>query len=320
MNRHHQPTDFLPAPGAAPKQLALCAMLACVSLAATAHDSWLEAQTGPRGERLLALGTGNQFPVQETAIGREYLTVNGCERAPSSPAVNATGAAAKQPPPPSTPSIPALSLGPLRYTDTALLMAVPPGATQCWLQLQTFDVTVPADKVTLYFKEINPPAEVRDTWARWQARGLPWRETYTKHTRALLTDETLASPGDAAHATSANTLSPAPGPSPLGMDLRLLPTRLPLRVGDTITVEVQRDGQPLPGQTIELRGDRSPLGIWRRSDAQGRISVTLPLAGRWVLRGVDLRVSTRQPDTWDSRFITFTFDVNPAPTAAATTK
>ena len=35
----------------------------------------------------------------------------------------------------------------------------------------------------------------------------------------------------------------------------------------------------------------------------------LPLAGRWVLRGTDLRLSSERPDTWDSRFVTLAFDV-----------
>jgi len=292
----HRAHDFRPRILAS---LSTLILLGCASLASKAHDSWFEPQTGPRGERLLALGTGNQFPVQETAIGREYLSVNGCEG--------------------TVPLLPLLPLLPLRYTDTALLMAVPAGATTCWLQLQAFEVTVPPDTVPLYFKEINASAEVRATWARWQARGLPWRETYTKHARALISDGPTADgaskpmPSTNANANaSATTVSALPGPSPLGMDLRLLPTRLPLRVGDSITVEVQRDGKPLPGQAIELRGDSSPLGIWRRSDAQGRFSVTLPLAGRWVLRGVDLRVSTNEPEAWDSRFITFNFDVSKA--------
>ena len=36
-----------------------------------------------------------------------------------------------------------------------------------------------------------------------------------------------------------------------------------------------------------------------------------PLAGRWMLRGVDLRVSPRTTDEWVSRFVMLAFDVAP---------
>jgi hypothetical protein len=73
----------------------------------------------------------------------------------------------------------------------------------------------------------------------------------------------------------------------------------------------------LAGLALELRSETSPLGIWRRTDAQGRIDVSLPLPGRWLLRGVDLRVSALDPDRWDSRFVTLAFDVTAAAPAAS---
>ena len=73
---------------------------------------------------------------------------------------------------------------------------------------------------------------------------------------------------------------------------------------------VLRDGQSLAGFAVELQSAYAAVGIWRRTDAQGRISLpTLP-AGRWLLRGTDLRRSDAQPDTWDSRFVTLAFDVS----------
>ncbi len=125
-----------------------------------------------------------------------------------------------------------------------------------------------------------------------QARGLGWREHYFKHARIE-----LGTPSDAAVA--------------MDMDLRLETAGQALRVGRTVSAQALRDGEPLAALALELRSETSPIGIWRRTDAQGRISVTAPLPGRWVLRGVDLRVSAADPDRWDSRFVTLAFDVAP---------
>jgi hypothetical protein len=103
----------------------------------------------------------------------------------------------------------------------------------------------------------------------------------------------------------------------MGMDVVLQSTAWPLRVGDEATFQVLRDGRPLVGQAVELHGDRSPLGFWRRTDDGGRVRFRLPLAGRWVLRGTDLRVSSDTPDTWESRFVTLAFEVLPRATARA---
>ena len=257
--------------------LAVALLLTCT--APRAHDTWFEplpASTARQTE--VALGTGNQFPKQDSSIGAEYLVAQGCD-APDQP--------------PGT-----LVMKALRNTDTALLLSVPKGARSCWMQLTPFEVTVAPDKVPVYLKEIQASAEQRAMWAAIEKKGLPWHERYTKHARVEI---------------GAAGASATPDPvTPLGMDLRLIADDGPLRVGSQLTAVVLRDGLPLVGQAIELRSAVSPLGIWGRSDEQGRISVRVPLPGRWVLRGVDLRLSTSVPDQWESRFVTLAFDVPPA--------
>ena len=98
----------------------------------------------------------------------------------------------------------------------------------------------------------------------------------------------------------------------MGLDLLITDhVDRPVRIGDTLTVQVLRDGQPLAGLAVELRSQVSPIGIWRRSDAQGRLQVPVPALrpGPWLLRAIDLRVATNDPDRWDSRFITLAFEV-----------
>ena len=245
---------------------------------ATAHDSWFETQPAlaeGAGGALLALGTGNLYPLQETGIDARYLARQGCRAAGQT----AAGAAP-------------LALKALRNTPTSLLLRAPKPAATCWVQLTPFDVELAPDKVPVYLQDIQATPEIRATWAAMQARGLPWRERYTQHARIELGP-------------------PSAGPAPLGLDLRIENAGTSMRGGTNLTAQALRDGQPLAGLALELRSDSSPLGIWRRTDAQGRISVSAPLPGRWLLRGVDLRVSDADPERWDSRFVTLAFDVAP---------
>ena len=82
-----------------------------------------------------------------------------------------------------------------------------------------------------------------------------------------------------------------------------------LAVGNEATFLVLRQGQPLADFPVELINERSPIGLWHRSDALGRIRAKLPLPGRWLLRGTDLRLLKADPTRWESQFITYAFDV-----------
>ena len=107
---------------------------------------------GP-GAPQLALGTGNQFPIQEVPVGAASLVESGCR-----------GRDGRVAP-----------LRVLRETATALRLRPPvAGALTCWGQQASFEVELPADKVALYLREINAPAWARGEWVRLQAAGLPF--------------------------------------------------------------------------------------------------------------------------------------------------
>ena len=251
---------------------ALCAA-ACLLAAglAQAHDTWFAPYVGAAAaDRLLALGTGNQFPVLDSPIGTEYLPRQGCMRADGSGAAMAA----------------------LRYDAAALVLRPPTQARSCWVQSTPFDVDLPADKIPVYLNEVRPPPALLAAWASMAARGLPWRERYTKHARVE-----LPGPGT------------APSPSGLGMDMVLDGERRALKVGDSVTVQVLRDGQPLADLAVEWRNDRGRIGLWQKTDALGRVTQRLPLPGQWLLRAVDLRLSETVPDSFDSRFITLSLGV-----------
>jgi hypothetical protein len=252
--------------------------LALAASAAPAHDTWFSPlPAGGRTGLHLALGTGDRFPRQEFAVGIEQLVASGCRHGSDAP----------------------VALKRLRDTPGALWLSAPTSrrrAQTCWAQLQPFDIELPPEKVRVYLDEISAPPALRDAWATLQQRGVPWRERYTKYARLE-------------HSPSGRV---APiTPVPMAMDV-LMRTDGPLATGRAITFEVLRDGVPLAGLALELRSELSPLGIWRRTDALGRIEVAPPLPGRWVLRGTDLRLSATDPERWESRFVTLAFEVSPA--------
>jgi len=263
---------------------ALLAMgLAGWTLGAAAHDTWfMPLPPGRTGELRLALGTGDRFPTQEYALDPKYLVRQGCHGAVADrvEVLRARG-----------------------HTATALHLQAPVSARACWAQLNSFELTLEPDKVAVYLKEINASAEVRAAWAALQARGLPWHESYTKHARINL--------GPASPQSEV--------PSGMAMDMLLQAAPGPVRVRDTVVVQVLREGRPLAGFNVELRTELSPVGLWQQTDAEGRVTLKPPLPGRWLLRGVDLALSTSRPDEWESRFITLAFEVAPALAATAET-
>lgn len=266
------------------RPLALLWVAAACALPARAHDTWFAPLPADApGSVALALGTGNHFPVQESGIGMQYLLYSGCR-----------GELGRAP----------LALQRTADAPTALQLRVRAEAGQpltCWAQTASFEVELGDDKIALYLKEIQAPAAVREAWAQMRARGVKWKERYTKHARIEFN-------------IGAGTHSSEPGASagvPVNMAMDMLlesPQRTPKR-GDPMQFRVLRNGQPLADLPVELRGDRIALGIWRKTDAEGRVRFPAPLAGRWVLRGTDLRLSEREPDTWESRFVTLAFEI-----------
>ena len=230
---------------------------------AAAHDTWFEA-AGP-GE--LTLGTGNRYPVHETAVGSEYLQAQGCRTAagPGSERV----------------------MQPVRLADQALVLRAAPQAAACWAQLVPLDIELDAAHVATYLHEVQATPAVRAAWRALQARGLPWRERYVKHARIELNQDLGATQ-----------------PVPLALDVVREP-----RADGGWWFQVLRHGQPLPGQAMELISHQAQRGIWRQTDAQGRIGVPALNPGRWLLRGTHLSLSTEDATRWDSDFVTLAFEV-----------
>jgi hypothetical protein len=262
----------------------------CLVAPVQAHDTWFETRpASASGELRLALGTGNRFPLMEFPLGTEQLRLGACRSESAGP----------------------LPLAHDGDETRALRLRVAPAAgsgtaLSCWAQTQAFEAELSAPLVAQYLKEIQAPPSVHQAWAEQRARGQRWTERYSKHARIELPD-------------AAGRLAAAV-PSGMALDLLLLGGPRPLRAGDSVEFQLLRDGQPLPGQALELHGEHGALGFWRRSDADGRVRFTLPLAGRWVLRGTELRLAESAQVLWDSRFVTLAFEVGAAPVRTAATR
>jgi len=261
---------------------AACRTLAGLALAlaggtAAGHDTWfVPVPALPGGPVVFALGTGTHFPQFEFPLGYEYIVASGCRGggATAAPLVHVAD----------------------RPAWVVVRSATPLGAgaaLTCWAELTTFEVEVPPDKIELYMSEIQASPALRATWAAMKARGLPWREHYTKFARIELGGSGLRAA------------------LPRAMDVRLDNPRQPIRAGDELTFQVLRDGAPIAELPVELVGSLAGQSLWRKTDAQGRVRAALPAAGRWILRGVDLRPASPAADEWVSWFVTLAFQVAP---------
>lgn len=256
------------------RQCSLAVALLALGGSALAHDTWFEPlPAASRGEVALALGTGNRFPVFELGVDTKYFVKSGCRRADGV----------------------ARTLDWQRYTDKSTVLRVRDAGASltCWMQLAPFEFELPPDKIEVYFKEIRPSAAALAAWADLKARGLPFLEKYTKSARIDLGPQAVPT---AAVGTAMDVRREAPAGA--------------ITTGAEASFVVLREGKPIADLPVELVNERSPIGLWHRTDAEGRIRARLPLPGRWLLRGTDLRLAPSDPTRWESQFITYVFEVN----------
>lgn len=247
------------------RALSALAGLCVLALPAAAHDTWFEPRGAPvAGRQALLLGTGDRFPALETGVAERYLEQRGCRDAAGQ----------------------ALELKARRNLPNALLLETAAAATDCWMQLQPFEIEIEPAKVARYLDEIRAAPALRQAWARIRERGLPWRERYTKHARIALGSG---------------------GAGAVGLHVDVLLERA--GEGGALAFTVLKAGRPLAGLPVELRSATLPVGFWHQTDAQGRVSVPALPAGRWLLRGTELRLVQQPADTWESDFLSFAFEV-----------
>lgn len=246
--------------------------------AAHAHDTWLipdRFAVAPQTAITLDLTSGMSFPKLETGPKRERVESAPCRLAGR------------------TFEISDISAGPNSLRLRSELSET--GIATFWLKLPPKSIELKPAGVQEYLDEIDAPAGVRKQWAEMQPQR--WRELYTKHPK------TFVRVGDPKADRSWS--------DPVGMALELVPEKDPttLREGDEFPVRVLKNGAPYADFSMNAVAASETKGETRKTDSSGRVSFRLNKAGPWLLRGTDVRESTKTDTDWESDFATLTVAV-----------
>ncbi|MBA2672054.1 DUF4198 domain-containing protein [Ramlibacter sp.] len=134
-------------------------------------------------------------------------------------------------------------------------------------------------------------------WAALREQGLPWQERYRKFARIETSDRFTLAPALRAIR------------KPAGQPLEIVVSGdAPLLAGNATEFQVLANGVPVPMLAVELHSERSPLGIWSQSDAEGRLRFMPPFGVAWLLHATLLEPDG--PAGWQSRFVTLAFDAS----------
>jgi uncharacterized GH25 family protein len=169
------------------------------------------------------------------------------------------------------------------------------GAKSCWAELREFNIVLDDRIVDVYLREVRPDDVLRARWQALHASGKQWVERYRKFARIEIATD---------RATPAQRLVLR---QPARLDLEILPAGdATFASGAPARFVVLSQGAPVAGLPVELVSEKSPLGIWSRTDPRGEVTWPLPFPGGWLVRTILL-----EPDgdeRWKSRFATFAFE------------
>jgi len=245
---------------------------------APAHDTWLlpdRFEVAPKQSVTLDLTSGMAFPALEVGPKRERVEAALCRLAGH------------------TFDISDISAGPKSLVFKKELSE--PGIATFWVKLPPKSIELKPEQVEEYLAEIDAPTDVRRQWAEAK-EPKRWRELYTKHTK------TFVRVGDAKADRS--------WAEPIGTALEIVPEKDPtaLHEGDELPVRVLKNGTPFADFALNAVAAGETKGETRKTDANGRVAFRLSKGGQWLLRGTDVRKSTRTDADWESDFATLTLE------------
>ena len=254
-------------------------MALLLPVASFGHDTWLLAQrseAAPGASVTLDLTSGMAFPVLEYAIKPDRVAQASVRLAGKTVPVKSR-----------------------KSTAHSLRFSAPlpePGVATVWVELAPKSLALTPPKVKEYLDEIGASAEIRQAWETAPPPRL-WREEYSKHAKTFV--RVGQPPEDRSWS------------EPAGMTLEIVPEKDPtaLHAGDELPVRVLRKGTPYPSFPVGLVREGDANGTIQRTDADGRVTFRLDRAGRWLLRGTDLRRSSKPSLEWESDFTTLTVRV-----------
>lgn len=253
--------------------------LVCAALATSAfgHDTWLipdKFNVPPKSTVTLDLTSGMEFPKLDVGPKPERVERAQCRLAGRTFDMKDKAAAANS-----------LQL-------KAELSE--PGIAALWVKLPPKALELKPEEVEHYLEEVSPPEELRKQWVEMNPKR--WRELYAKH------QKTFVRVGQPQSDTSWR--------EPIGTFLEILPEKDPtaVKTGDEFPVRVLKDGAPLAGFSLNAVAANQTKGETRQTDAEGRVIFRLDKAGAWLLRGTDIRKSTKPDTDWESHFVTLTLE------------
>ena len=172
------------------------------------------------------------------------------------------------------------------------------GVAALWVSLSPQPIELRSQQVKHYLDEIDAPAAIRQSWQDTKAK--PWREVYTKHAKTFVR---VGRPGRQQVDRSWS--------EPVGLALEIVPDKDPtqLSAGDEFQVRVLKNGAPLADFSLGIVREGSTNREFRKTDVAGRATFRVARAGKWLLRGTELRASTRPGTDYESDFTTLMFEV-----------
>ena len=260
---------------------ALLVLVICVAWPAAAHDTWLQPRrTGvlPGTIAQLDLTSGDKFAVFDTALKPDRIEVARAR-------LNGK----------------TIDIQPGAPEKKSTELRVPlsdPGVATLWLSLAPKSIELNRKQVQHYLDEIDAPALLAQAWYAGKGKtAKPWREIYSKHAKTFV--------------RVGRPKADRSWREPVGMPLEIVPEKDPtmLRAGDDFPVRVLKNGAPLADFSLGIVRDGKTNRAFKKTDDAGRAVFKLPRAGRWLLRGTELRSSNKAGTDWESDFTTLLFEV-----------
>lgn len=264
-----------------PARVLLAALVVgCTGSSAAAHDTWLQPRRTavlPGTIAQIDLTSSDKFAAFDTAIkpdrieaARARLNGKTFDIRPGEP----------------------------EKRSLELRVALPdPGVAALWLSLAPQSIEMNRKQVQHYLDEIDAPPLLTQAWYAGKKGAKPWREIYSKHAKTFV--------------RVGRPKADSSWSQPVGLALEIIPEKDPttLRAGDEFPVRVFKNGTPLIDFSLGIMREGGTNRVFKKTDAAGRAVFKVARAGKWLLRGTELRSSNKPGTDWESDFTTLWFEV-----------